>query len=46
MMMLLMVNACMKNEDENDDVLLLNVCIVESYAHVYISKMFISNEDD
>jgi len=30
---LLMMNACMKNEDENEEDLLLNVCIVESYVH-------------
>jgi len=38
---------CMyENEDENDDDLLLNVCIVESYVHAYISRIFISNEDE
>jgi len=43
---LLMMNACMKNEDENDDDLLLNVDIVESYVHAFISRIFIPNEDD
>jgi len=43
---LLMMNACMKNEDENDNDLLLNVDIVESYVHAFISRIFIPNEDD
>ena len=41
-----MMNACMKNEDENDNDLLLNVDIVESYVHAFISRIFIPNEDD
>jgi len=45
----------MKNEDENDDGLLLNMCIVVSYVHAYISRIvyptkttriLVSNEDD
>jgi len=32
-------DACMKNEDENDDDFLLNMCIVVSYVHAYISRI-------
>jgi len=40
-------DECMcENEDENDDDLLLNVCIIESYVHAFISMIFIFNEDD
>ena len=41
-----MMSVCMKNEDKNDDDLLLNVIIVELYVHAFISRIFISNEDD
>ena len=40
---LLMMNACMKNEDENDDDFVLCKCIVGSYVHAFITRIFISN---
>jgi len=54
--MILMVNACMQNEDENDDEFVVEHVHSESYVHasyilgyLYPMKMttiFISHEDD
>jgi len=33
------------DDDDNDDICCVDVCIIESYVNAFISRIFISNDD-